>query len=188
MILNEGINSDDAVAILKSAQTFHAIVASWRSATRSDMTPSGLRLRALFLVGSLRHGAICGLAVGFTSGAMPGFIVRGVARSESGSAMGFFLVARSIRLTVGSALSAAVLLPHTRHGHSLLEVNGIKVALIIGSAVFQVTAVITFALPGRTPWRPDDLTRSEKRDLEAVMEDDAELGGTGLTVSEEPLP
>ena len=57
--------------------------------------------------------AICGLGVGFTTGAMPGFIVRAVAHSETGSAMGFYQVVRSIGLTVGSALSAAVLLAHT---------------------------------------------------------------------------
>src|ERR1700722_19914042 len=57
--------------------------------------------------------AISGLGIGFTTAAMPGFIVGAVPPSETGSATGFFQVVRSIGLTVGSALSAAVLLAHT---------------------------------------------------------------------------
>ncbi len=60
--------------------------------------------------------ALSGLALGFTTGAMPGFIVRAVARSETGSATGFYQVVRSIGLTLGSAVSAAVLMAHTRTG------------------------------------------------------------------------
>ena len=48
---------------------------------------------------------IGGLGVGFTTGAMPGFIVRAVPRSETGSAMGFFQVVFNVGLTVGSALA-----------------------------------------------------------------------------------
>src|ERR1700691_2500751 len=63
--------------------------------------------------------AVCGLGIGFTTGAMPGFITRAVAQSETGSATGFYQVVRSIGLTGGRALSAAVLMAHTPHGHAL---------------------------------------------------------------------
>ena len=95
--------------------------------------------------------AICGLGVGFTTGAMPGFIVRAVAPSETGSATGFFQVVRSIGLTVGSALSAAVLMAHTWHGQALPDVGGFELALIIAAALCLVTAVVSFVLPGRAP-------------------------------------
>jgi MFS family permease len=95
--------------------------------------------------------AICGLAVGFTTGAMPGFIVAAVAPSETGSATGFFQVVRSIGLTVGSALSAAVLMAHTRPGQALPDVGGFEVALIIAAALCLATAVVSFVLPGRAP-------------------------------------
>jgi MFS family permease len=95
--------------------------------------------------------AICGLGVGFTTGAMPGFIVRAVAPSETGSATGFFQVVRSIGLTVGSALSAAVLMAHTRPGQALPDVGGFEAALIIAAAVCLATAVVSFVLPGRAP-------------------------------------
>jgi MFS family permease len=123
--------------------------------------------------------AVCGLGVGFTTGAMPGFITRAVAQSETGSAMGFYQVVRSIGLTVGSALSAAVLMAHTRHGQALPDVGGFKAALIIAAALCLATGVISFVLPGRAPSAPSALT---------VGEEEAELGRAGMAAGEEPLP
>src|SRR5580658_10212964 len=123
--------------------------------------------------------AVCGLGVGFTTGAMPGFITRAVAQSETGSAMGFYQVVRSIGLTVGSALSAAVLMAHTRPGQALPDVGGFKAALIIAAALCLVTALVSFVLPGRAPSPPRALT---------VGAGEAELGGAGLAAGEEPVP
>ncbi len=91
---------------------------------------------------------IAGLGVGFSTGAMPGFIVRAVPRGETGSATGFYQVVRSIGLTVGSALSAAVLMAHTSPGASLPNVEGFQVALIIAAGLCLVTAVVSYILPG----------------------------------------
>lgn len=133
--------------------------------------------------------AVCGLGVGFTTGAMPGFITRAVAQSETGSATGFYQVVRSIGLTVGSALSAAVLMAHTRHGQALPDVDGFKAALIIAAALCLATGVVSFVLPGRAPSPPSALTVGEEEDLEVLMkEEEAELGGAGLAAGEEPLP
>src|SRR5580693_6827935 len=132
--------------------------------------------------------AVCGLGIGFTTGAMPGFITRAVAQSETGSATGFYQVVRSIGLTVGSALSAAVLMSHTRHGQSLPDVDGFKVALIIAAGLCVATAVVSFALPGKASSRRNGLTVGGERDLEEVMKDEAELGGTGLIAGDEPIP
>src|SRR6202034_282352 len=110
--------------------------------------------------------AICGLGVGFTTGAMPGFIVRTVAASETGSATGFYQVVRSIGLTVGSALSAAVLMSHTRHGQALPDADGFKVALIIACILCLVTALVSFVLPGNAPSRRNALSIDEESDLE----------------------
>jgi MFS family permease len=106
---------------------------------------------------------VSGLALSFTTGAMPGFIVRTVAPSETGSATGFYQVVRSIGLTVGSALTAAVLLSHTRHGQALPDVEGFKVALIITAALCLATAVASFVLPGRAISRHVALTVSVTR-------------------------
>jgi MFS family permease len=128
--------------------------------------------------------AICGLGVGFTTGAMPGFIVRAVAQSETGSAMGFYQVIRSIGLTVGSALSAAVLLAYTPHGQALPNVGGFMATLIIAAGLCLVTAVVSFVLPGPKASSPDVFTINEE-DSEALMKSEAELAGTGLVALEE---
>ena len=132
--------------------------------------------------------AVCGLGVGFTTGAMPGFIIRAVPQSETGSATGFYQVVRSIGLTVGSALSAAVLMAHTRHGQALPDVDGFQAALIIAAALCLATGVVSFVLPGRAPSPPTALTTDEEEDLEVLMKEEAELGGAGLVAGEEPLP
>jgi predicted MFS family arabinose efflux permease len=131
---------------------------------------------------------ISGLGLGFTSGAMPGFIVRAVAQSETGSATGFYQVVRSIGLTVGSALAAAVLLAHTRHGQVLPDVDGFTVALIIAAVLCLATAMVSFVLPGRTGSPATPLTVSEEDDLEVLMKDGAELAVTSLVAGEEPAP
>ena len=132
--------------------------------------------------------ALCGLGIGFTTGAMPGFITRAVAQSETGSATGFYQVVRNIGLTVGSALSAAVLMAHTRHGQALPDVDGFKTALIIAAALCLATGVASFVLPGRAPSPPRALTAGAQEDLEALMKEEAELGGAGLAAGEQPLP
>ena len=104
--------------------------------------------------------AICGLGLGFTSGAMPGFIVRAVPPSETGSATGFYSVVRSIGLTVGSALSAAVLMAHTRPGQTLPDVEGFEAALIIAAVICLATGAVSFVLPG--PGRLPGLTPGEE--------------------------
>jgi MFS family permease len=117
--------------------------------------------------------AVSGIGIGFTTAAMPGFIVRAVPPSETGSAMGLYQVMRSIGSSVGSALSAAVLLAHTQHGQALPDVDGFKVTLIIAAALCLITAVVSFALPGRTPSSRDALTIDEERNLEVLMKDEA---------------
>src|SRR5580692_8984162 len=132
--------------------------------------------------------AVSGLGIGFTTGAMPGFITRAVAQSETGSATGFYQVVRSIGLTVGSALSAAVLMAHTRPGQALPDVDGFKAALIIAAALCLATGVVSFVLPGRAPSPASALTVGAEEDLEVLMKEEAELGGAGLAAGEEPLP
>jgi hypothetical protein len=89
---------------------------------------------------------------------------------------------------VGSALSAAVLMAHTRPGQALPDAAGFKVALIIAAAVCLATGVVSFVLSGRASSLPKALTAGEEADLEVLMKQEAELGGTGLVVGQERLP
>jgi MFS family permease len=128
--------------------------------------------------------ALAGLAIGFTTGAMPGFILRAVSNAETGSATGFYQVVRSIGLTLGSAVSSAVLMAHTPRGHTLPNAAGFRDTLLIGAGVGVLTAVLSFVLPGRTVGNRPALTADESHKLAEIMEEEAELAGAGLVLVE----
>ena len=132
--------------------------------------------------------ALSGLAIGFTTGAMPGFIVRAVAHSETGSATGFYQVVRSIGLTLGSAVSAAVLMAHTHAGQALPTVGGFRDTLLIGAGICAATAVVSFVLPGRTVNRGPAPSTREGQELAETMVEEAELAGAGLVLAEAHRP
>ena len=118
--------------------------------------------------------AISGIGCGFTFAAMPGYIVRAVAARETGSAMGFYQILRSIGLAVGSAVSAVVLAAYT-HGSSLLPaVGGFRTTLLLGAALCLVTAVLSWVLPGRD--RPARVPAE-------VMAESSEVEGSGLLLA-----
>jgi MFS family permease len=128
--------------------------------------------------------ALAGLAIGFTSGAMPGFILRAVSNAETGSATGFYQVVRSIGLTLGSAVSSAVLMAHTSRGQALPNASGFRDTLLIGAAIGLLTAGVSFVLPGRTERRRPALTADESHKLAEFMEEEAELAGAGLVLTD----
>ncbi len=132
--------------------------------------------------------AFAGLGVGLTFAAMPGFIVRAVPRSETGSATGFYQVLRNIGLSVGSALGAAVLTSYTHPGHTFPTVGGFRTALLVASALCLATAVISYVLPGRAAGRPPSPKGSEPAGEERVMEEEAELAGAGMMLADEQVP
>jgi predicted MFS family arabinose efflux permease len=123
---------------------------------------------------------IAGFGMGFTYAAMPGFIVRAVPASETGSATGFYQVLRSIGLTLGSALSAAVLMAHTPAGSALPKVSGFETALLFASALAVATAVISFVLPGLGGGSRVRAKAEEAAAVVPMMEEEAELAGSGF--------
>jgi MFS family permease len=145
----------------------------------------GLEHRALWE--AFVASALAGAGIGFTTGAMPGFIVRAVARTETGSATGFYQVVRSIGLTLGSAVSAAILTANTRAGQSIPDVAGFRDALLIAAGICVATAVISFILSGRTD-RGRPLSPGEQEELDETMEEEAELAGAGFVLAEAPNP
>ncbi|HEY3941653.1 MAG TPA: MFS transporter [Acidimicrobiales bacterium] len=91
---------------------------------------------------------LVGLGIGFTFAAMPGFIVRAMPPSETGSAMGFYQLVQRTGLSVGSALSAAVLAAYTKAGHVFPTASGFRVTLTLAAALCAATAVVSYLLPG----------------------------------------
>src|SRR5690606_20945125 len=121
---------------------------------------------------------------GFTTGAMPGFIVRAVPSNEVGSATGFYQVIRGIGLSLGSALSAAVLLMHTPDGAALPALDGFRTVLVLAAGLCVVTAVVSYLLPGRHS-AERALSAADAAAVDTMSEEDAELSGAGFLTTEE---
>jgi MFS family permease len=74
--------------------------------------------------------------------------VHAVPAAETGSAMGFYQVARWVGASVGSALVASVLAAHTTStGHP--SVGGYTTTLWISVVICAIGAVLTYVLPAR---------------------------------------
>ena len=123
---------------------------------------------------------MAGIGIGFTFAAMPGFIIQAVPPSETGSAMGLYQVLRSIGLSLGSALAAAVLVSYTKSGQTYPTYEGFRITLILATALCASTAVLSFLLPGRSTGRP--IMSTGLRDL---MREEAEIEGAGLMLADE---
>lgn len=163
-----------------------------RFGTRS-MIPFGsvvFAASALFFV--VAHGSlwqafvatgISGLGIGFTFAAMPGFIVRAVPPSETGSALGFYQVLRSIGLAVGSAAAATILTANTAPGHVLPSFEGFRDTLLVAVALSLATAVASYLLPGPAGGVPLPHTHQ----AEQLMAEEGELAGTNLSLAAESV-
>ncbi len=124
---------------------------------------------------------IAGVGIGFTFAAMPGFIVKAVHAKDTGSAMGFYQVLRSIGLAMGSAVSGVILAAYTRPHHAFPGVGGFRMALLLGAVLCLVTAVLCYFLPGRSlGGEPHPVDADEV----LAMEENAELGGSGLMLAD----
>lgn len=126
---------------------------------------------------------IAGVGIGFTFAAMPGFIVRVVPSGETGSAMGFYQVLRSIGLSLGSALAAALLTAHTPAGRTFPSFLGFRITLVVAAALCAMTALLSYLLPGRA----DGKIPPPSEEVERLMEDDAQIEGVGLMLTGEPF-
>lgn len=93
---------------------------------------------------------IAGLGVGCTFAVMPGLIVSAVPAHETGSAISFNQVLRTIGYTTGSVLSAVVLEAHTAPGRLLPDNSGYQAAAWLGCAIWVVTGALAIVLPRRS--------------------------------------
>jgi MFS family permease len=160
-----------------------------RFGTRTMIPFGSLMFAASTLFFAIEHRAlweafltagIAGIGIGFTFAAMPGFVVRAVPVSETGSAMGLYQVLRSIGLSLGSALAAAILITFTAQGHTYPSFEGFRVTLIVASALCAMTALVSYLLPG-------NVVGGLLQEVERMMEEEAQVGAVGLMLAEDPL-
>jgi MFS family permease len=128
-----------------------------------------------------------GVGVGFSFGALPGFIVRAVPSSETGSALGFYQVLQRIGGSIGSALAGAILAVFTHKGMSFPMVKGFEEALEVASGLAVVTGVLSYVLSGRIAETAGPAT-ADSRAAAVAMKENAELALEGGVVSpEDPI-
>ena len=92
---------------------------------------------------------VAGLGVGCTFAVMPGLVVSAVPAQETGSAISFNQVLRTIGYSTGSVLGAVVLEGHTPAGQLLPTDSGYQAAAWLGCAVWIVAMVVTIVVPRR---------------------------------------
>jgi MFS family permease len=93
--------------------------------------------------------AVAGVGVGSIFAVMPGYLMRAIPASETGSAMSFNQILRYIGYSTGSALSAVLLQAHTTPGHAFPSDNGYTIVGLVSCLVWIATAVAAIALPLR---------------------------------------
>jgi len=145
--------------------------------------PLGALLFALAaLTFSLEHRAlweafvvmgIAGLGAGLTFAAMPGYIVRATPAADTGAALGFYQLLRSVGLSIGSAAAGAVLAHFTLAGHSLPQLAGFLTTMHVAVGLLVGAAVMSYLLLGETSGALSPATVE-------IMEEGAELGSSGL--------
>ncbi len=117
---------------------------------------------------------IAGLGGGLTFAAMPGYIVRATPAADTGAALGFYQLLRSVGLSIGSAAAGAILAHFTSDGASLPVQAGFLTTLNIAAGLLIFTAVLSYFLLGVTPGGTSSSATIE------IMEESAELGASGM--------
>jgi len=168
-----------SVASLAVSRTTDAAVR--RHGPRIVLAGGALSIAASGAFLALEHGAlweafvalgVLGVGFGYTYAAIPGLITRAVPDAETGSAMGFYQVLRSIGFSIGSALGATILAGSVTRGGLPTE-HGYVTALWIGAGICVASAVAVFVLapPGAAALSPR---------VERLVHEDAELAAAGL--------
>lgn len=124
--------------------------------------------------------AIAGVGAGFTFAAMPGYVVRSVPSTETGGALGFYQLLRSIGLSVGSAVAGGILAFFTKHGASIPTLNGFRTVLFAATGLLLLSMMSSYFLLG-----DNDTKGPVTPEVVAIMEENAELGTTGFGLDPE---
>ncbi len=122
--------------------------------------------------------AMLGVGLGYTFAAIPGFIMRAIPLSETGSAMGFYQVSRYIGGAFGSGLCVTFVSAFAGGGAPTLA--SIRATALVAAGLAVTTAIVAWVLPGPTigPSQPPDAERAFEEGITAAA---------GLEMLEEPV-
>lgn len=120
---------------------------------------------------------LVGVGLGFSFAALPGMIVRAVPREETGSATGFYQVARYVGFSIGSGLSITLVRTFEDAGSSVA--TSYRLTFGVGAVLCLLTAALAWALPGREAFarRP---TADAERELERLEAEEGLVAPAGL--------
>jgi MFS family permease len=93
---------------------------------------------------------LIGAGLGTTYAAIPGLIVQAVPQSETGSAMGFYQVARYVGFSFGSALTASILAGHNSALTGQPDLDGYTVTLWVAAGICVIAALSAWVIPARS--------------------------------------
>jgi predicted MFS family arabinose efflux permease len=118
---------------------------------------------------------VAGLGIGAIFAVMPGFIVRSVPLSETGSALSFNQVLRYVGYGIGSSASAAILEAHTSAGSAYPASHGYAIIGAAACAFWIITLVVTVVLPRLVHDAPASATALAGEDERAMGVDELEV-------------
>jgi len=88
-------------------------------------------------------------------------------------------------LSVGSAVATSILARYTVKGDTFPSESGFVAALYTASVLCVVVAIASYVLPGRVA--AERTSDDVERDIQELMEENAELGASSLMLAQEPL-
>jgi MFS family permease len=93
---------------------------------------------------------LVGVGLGTTFAAIPSVIVHAVPAAETGSALGFYQVVRTVGYSLGSAVAVAILAARLgANGHPTLD--GYQLVFWVAGAICVVAAAVAWAIIGNQP-------------------------------------
>lgn len=127
--------------------------------------------------------AIVGVGLGLTFAALPGLIVSATPRSETGSAMGFYQVARYIGFSIGSGLSITLLRAFGTGGEPTL--GAYRATFLVAAGVCAVTALVSWVVPGRSR---ATASSADQAALDRLEREEGVVGAAGLEMLDDQRP
>jgi MFS family permease len=105
--------------------------------------------------------------IGLAFSAMPNLIVQAVPPTQTGEAIGFNALVRSVGASLGTQISAAVLAGSAVAGSSLPADSGYETAFLLSGGVALLAGLVALAIPHSGPPRPQRAPHRARRPVYA---------------------